>query len=78
MKEFRDVSTVAIGLYAASLGLNIEDILAIENEYAAYFSDFGNAEMDETYTHLPKLNVENTRRGYELFHSGKIGPTRRN
>ena len=77
MTEFRDVSTVAIGLYAASLGLNIEDILTIENDYAGYFSRFGNAEMDETYTHLPKLNVENTRRGYELFYSGKIGPTRR-
>ena len=69
--EFIDYSTVAIGLYAAANGISRDDILAIENAFSI-FSSFGNVDMDETYTFLPKRNVFNTDLGYSLYSSGRV------
>ncbi len=74
MHDFVNYATVAIGLYGAAAGIPIDDILVLEDIYAALRSDFGNVEMDRTYSSLPVTNVKNTELGYELFETGKIGP----
>jgi hypothetical protein len=71
--DFTDFSTVAIGLYGAALGIPPDALLTIENLYAAGHSNFGTAKMDRKFTHLREENVWNTRLGYELFASGRIG-----
>ncbi len=72
-KEYVDYSTVAIGLYAASAGMSREDILGIQNAFAALESKFPpGTDWDETYTHLPRRNVANTELGFQLYESGRI------
>jgi hypothetical protein len=73
-KDFVDFSTVAIGLYAGARGIPEDAILSMEDSYAATHSNFGNVLMDSTYIHLPATNVWNTRLGYDLFYTGRIGP----
>ncbi len=74
--QFRDYSTVVIGLYAAANGLSEEDILTIQNDAAAVKSNFGSkAIMDDTYKHLPIENVKNTELGFALYQSGRIAAT---
>jgi hypothetical protein len=75
VKDFTNYSTVAIGLYGAAAGIPLDTLLAIEDSYAASHSDFGSAERDSKYTHLRAENVWNTRFGYELYSSGRIGPS---
>lgn len=72
--EWVDYATVAIGLYAAAAGMPLDGILRIQDEYARWFSDFKDAKRDPVYRHLRVDNVRNTRLGYELYHSGRIGP----
>jgi len=72
-KVFEDFSTVAIGLYGAARGIPADAILSMEDSYAATHSYFGSVVMDSTYVHLPVTNVWNTRLGYDLFNSGRIG-----
>lgn len=65
--EYRDYATVLIGYYAANVGLNINSILSIQNQYArlnSKFSDYDPRDMD--YPYLPKRNVFNTKLGYQL------------
>ena len=69
--QFIDYSTVAIGLYAAANEISRDDILAVENAFSI-FSNFGNVDIDETYTFLPKRNVFNTDLGYSLYSSGLV------
>jgi RHS repeat-associated protein len=73
--QFIDFSTVAIGLYAAAAGISLNSILFIQNTYAAAFSNYpSNTRFDPVWTSLPARNVYNTRLGYELYNSGRIGP----
>jgi hypothetical protein len=73
--KFIDYATVGIGLYGAAAGIPIDELPFYQNLYAAHHSDFGDVERDPVYTHLAQRNVKNTRRGYELYNSGQIGPS---
>lgn len=71
--EYVDYATVAIGLYAASVGMSRDEILRFQDVYAAANSHFGpNIEMDRTYTHLPARNVANTDLGFQLYEAGRV------
>ena len=73
--DFTDFATVAIGLYGAAASIPLDVLLTIQDRYAAGHSNFGSAKMDDKFTHLPEVNVRNTRLGYDLFASGRIGPS---
>ena len=71
--EYVDYATVAIGLYAASSGMSRDEILRIEDAFAARESRYRpETEMDKIYTHLPVRNVANTDLGFQLYQSGGI------
>jgi len=71
--EYVDYATVAIGLYAASMGMSRDMILRVQDLYATANSRFDpEAERDKTYAHLPHRNVANTDLGYHLYQSGLI------
>jgi len=71
--EYVDYATVAIGLYAASSGIPRDDILRMQDAYAARYSRYSSGtDMDKTYTHLPVRNVANTDLGFQLYQSGGI------
>jgi|GEM_PF-6698224 hypothetical protein len=71
--DFVDYATVVIGLYAAASGMSRDDILTVENSYAALFSHYAaGTPMDPHYAHLPARNVANTQLGFELFEKRRI------
>jgi hypothetical protein len=72
-RRYIDGATILIGMYAASAGMTLSDMLFIENRYAVR-GDHKGATFDPTYTNLPPRNVRNTEIGYELITSGKISP----
>jgi len=72
VRDFVDFSAVAIGLYGAAAGIPLDTLLSIQDRYAAGHSKFGPVRMDKTFTHLPEVNVWNTRLGYDLVASGRI------
>ncbi len=58
----------------AAAGVDMDDALAIADLYAKFKSHFGPDEkMDEVYTHSAKRDINDIRRGYELYNSGRIG-----
>lgn len=70
--EYRDYSTVLIGLYGERAGASAEIILSIENAFAKIMSNFSKFEpMNATYTALPERNVFNTMLGYRLGGQGR-------
>jgi len=72
--EYLDYSTVAIGIYAQSAGIEFNQIMTLQDTYAWIFSKFGpKTVFDETYRHLPLTNVWNTRLGYRLAQDGLVG-----
>ena len=71
-KAFIDYATVVIGLYGASAGIPINEVLTYQNAYAGRHSKFGNVVMDPIYNNLPARNVVNTQMGYQLYLSGRI------
>ncbi|CAI3961431.1 hypothetical protein, partial [Commensalibacter communis] len=74
--RYRDVSTIAIGMFGAAAGIPEAEILNIENTYAWEKSKFTFTKEDPAdviYTHLPKLNVENTKKGYEIYNNNQFG-----
>jgi hypothetical protein len=73
--EFVDYATVAIGLCAAADGIPRDEILEIENRVARDSHYDRDKQMDKTYTHLPKVNVENTDLGIQLYQTGRIAAT---
>jgi hypothetical protein len=75
VRQYVDYATVAIGLYGAAAGIPIDRILTIQNQYAHDHPRPPGQETDETYRFLPKRNVANTRLGYDLYNSGRIGPS---
>lgn len=77
VRQYVDYATVGLGLYGAAAGMSLEEMLDTENDYAFFFSRYTHGEdMDETYTKLPKRNVANTRIGYDLYNSARVGPSR--
>jgi len=71
--EYVDYATVAIGLYSASSGVSRDEILRMQDAYAARYSRFRpGTDMDKTYIHLPVRNVANTDLGFQLYQSGGI------
>ena len=76
--QFVDYATVALGLYGAAAGIPIQTLFIIQDYYAWFKSQYPEGTVyDETYTHLPERNVGNTELGYELYKSGKIGPSKK-
>ncbi len=76
VRQYVDYATVGIGLYGAAAGIPLDEMLANENEYARWHPRPPGQEMDETYRFLPKRNVANTKLGYDLYSSGRVGPSR--
>lgn len=73
--DFVSDATINIGLYGAAAGIPQDQLLSVQNEYAALQSHFPTTrKMDPVYTHLPEQNVRNTQLGYSLYNSGRIGP----
>ena len=70
--SFVDYATVAIGIYDASAGHPLDSSLSLQNFYARLFSNFGAAQLDQTYTYLRAASVWNTKLGYELVRSGSL------
>jgi len=71
--EYVDYATVAIGLYSASSGVSRDEILRMQDAYAARYSRFRpGTDMDKTYIHRPVRNVANTDLGFQLYQSGGI------
>lgn len=71
--EYVDYATVAIGLYAASSGMSRDEMLRIQDAFAAGESRYPpDTVMDKTYTHLPVRNVANTDLGFQPYQSGGI------
>ena len=71
--EYVDSATVLIGLYAAASGISRDEILRVQDAYAAKYSHYPpGTVMDKTYTHLPFRNVANTDLGLQLCQSGGI------
>ena len=71
--DYRDYANIAIGLYMAAAGVDVDDALSIADTYAQFYSKFGpNEPMDEIYTHSAERDVQNIRMGYELYNSGRI------
>jgi len=71
--DYVDYATVAIGLYAASSGVSHDEILRMQDAYAARYSSYSpDIAMDKTYTPLPFRNVANTDLGFQLYQSGGI------
>lgn len=76
--EFINYATVVIGLYGAAAGIDMNSMLEIEDFYFRFQSTHRKgAQMDKTYSHLPEINVKNTELGYELFETGRIGPSKK-
>jgi hypothetical protein len=76
VKAFTDFANVQIGAYAASIGMSLDDVLSISNEYAKHFSDFNFSPAnppDPVYTNLRATNVWDKKLGYSLYQSGLIG-----
>jgi hypothetical protein len=70
--EYRDYSTVLIGLYGERAGMPADMMLFIENVFARVKSTFSRFEpMNPTYTALPERNVFNTMLGYRLGANGR-------
>jgi hypothetical protein len=61
-----------IGVYGAVAGMSREDVLSLVDLYAAIVSHFRAKDLDEVYTHSARQDVEDTKRGYELYQSGRI------
>jgi hypothetical protein len=72
-REFRDFATIMIGLYGASVGVPEGVTLILQDKYAKWNSQFGDEPMSSIYPHLPERNIWNTRLGYELYRTGRIG-----
>ena len=74
--RFIDSATILIGMYAQAAGITRDQILTIQNDFAAAAHVIhgypAGTPMDPTYTHLPVRNVTNTDIGMRLVQSGAI------
>jgi hypothetical protein len=69
--DYRRYLNIMIGVYGAKLGLDEDEVLSAVDFYARFFSTF-KEHKDEVYTHSAKQDVEDTKRGYELYRSVRI------
>lgn len=68
--DYRHYLNIVLG---AAAGLDVDDVLSAVDLYARFFSTFGSSEKkDEVYAHSAKQDVEDTKRGYRLYQSGRI------
>lgn len=72
--EYHDYANIALGLFMAAAGVDIDDALWISDAYAQLKSTF-KGPKDEFYTHSLKADVQDMRIGYELYESGHISPS---
>jgi hypothetical protein len=73
VRDYRHCLNIMIGVYGAAAGLDQNDVLSTVDDYAVHFSRFGADErLDDVYTHSAKQDVEDTKRGYRLYQSGRI------
>jgi len=71
---FTDYANVEIGAYAASIGMSLDEVLYVSNQYAKIFAKFDPlAVMDPVYTSLRSVNVQDETIGYSLYQNGLIG-----
>lgn len=73
VREYRHYTSIALGIFMAAAGVSREDMLWIADSYARSSSTFGpHEQMDPLYTRSAKQDIEDNRRGYELYESGRI------
>ncbi|GBR54983.1 hypothetical protein AA106555_1891 [Neokomagataea thailandica NBRC 106555] len=72
-KEWRDIATISIGIYAAASGMSFNEIMNIQT---AYVKVFGGTWLDEkkdsVWNYIPEKNVQNTKIGFDLYRNGLI------
>jgi hypothetical protein len=73
VRDYRRYQNIMIGVYGAAAGMSEDQVLSMVDFYATIVSRFGaKEERDEVYTHSAKQDVADTRRGYELYQSGRV------
>ena len=71
--DYRHYLNIMIGVLGTAACLDVDDVLSAVDLYARFFSTFGSSEKkDEIYVHSAKQDVEDTKRGYRLYQSGRI------
>jgi hypothetical protein len=75
VRDYRRYQNIMIGVFAAAAGMRVEDMLSLVDAYAAPISRFKD-DRDTVYTHSAKQDVEDTKRGYALYQSGRIRLTK--
>ena len=73
--DYRHYTSIALGIFMAAAGVSRDDALTVADYYAGIFSRF-HEEMDPHYTHSTKQDIQDNLKGYELYESGRIRPTR--
>ena len=73
--DYRHYTSIALGIFMAAAGVSRDDALTVADYYAGVFSRF-REEMDPHYTHSTKQDIQDNLKGYELYESGRIRPTR--
>ena len=76
ISSFIDYANFEIGAYAASIGMSLDGVLGISNQYAAYKSNFNfspDNPPNPIYNNLPNRDVYDTTLGYSFYQDGRIG-----
>jgi hypothetical protein len=77
VRDYRHYLNIMIGVYSAAAGLDQDDVLSAIDDYAKRYSHFdANERLDDVYTHSARQDVQDTRRGYALYQSGRIRLTK--
>ena len=69
--EYRDYSTIGIGIFMAAAGIDRESAIRIQDMFATNFSHYGEPPASGLFK-LPQRNIENTDIGYALEQSGRV------
>jgi hypothetical protein len=72
VRDYRHYQNIMIGVYGAAAGMSSEDVLSLVDLYATFVSHFRAKDLDEFYAHSARQDVEDTKRGYALYQSGRI------
>jgi hypothetical protein len=76
--EFVEYASIVIGLFGAASAINETLLLVISDVYAIAASTHRYSPAnprDPTFGALPARNIWNTRLGYQLYKTGRIGPS---
>ncbi len=73
--KFTDYSNMEIGVYGASIGMPLTELLTISDTYAALNSNMkaDPGGFSTIYTHTLNTNVSDITQGYTLYNAGLIG-----